>query len=647
MNKKMKYSGIEWIGEIPKDWKVSKLKYIKDKKNYSIVDGPFGSAISTQDYMDEGIPLVRITNLSGDYVSFDNMVYISETLANSLKRSSFTIGDIVFAKTGATVGKCAINSSIEFGILASSCIKISIGYQFNTKYYFYIFNTKEFVQAIINACNGTTRDTINLAPFNNLYCTVPPLETQQRIVDYLDEKCKEIDNVVENTKVTIEEYKKYKYAVIADAVTKGLLTNVVTKKSGVDWIGNVPENWKIIKLKYLFSIKKEIANKLGYDILSVTQNGLKIKDISNNEGQISSDYSKYQIVEPNDFVMNHMDLLTGWVDCSAFHGVTSPDYRVFKLDDESKSLREYFKYIFQLCYKHRIFYGLGQGVSNLGRWRLQTDKFINFEVPLPSFEEQKEIVEFLDKKCTEIDNLIFKKQQIVTELENYKKSLIYECVTGKMNVEVAGNIQMATIIYPKFPATISTDKRRFAQAILASKVIDEVNTSKFGRVKLEKILYTLETHVGFDFDTAYKRQVAGPLDGSIYQCENMISKRNKWFNIKGKTNVEYSPAKDMAKYKNYYNKYFADYNAEIERIIKTFKPLSTEQSEIFATLYASWNDFVIGGTAFTDDDIVKDVLNNWHVSKKRFSEDIWLQAIEQMRELDLVPKGYGKKTVMS
>lgn len=647
MAKVMKDSAIEWIGVIPQEWNVSKLKYIKDKKEYSIVDGPFGSAISTEDYVDEGIPLVRITNLSGDYVSFSNMVYINESLADSLRRSSFTVGDIIFAKTGATVGKCAINSSIEYGILASSCIKISVGSQFITKYYFYVFNTNEFVQALINACNGTTRDTINLTPFNNLYCTIPPIQTQQRIVDYLDEKCKEINSIIENTKATIEEYKKYKQTLIIEAITKGLEPNVEMVDSKIEWVGHIPKHWRIYTLNQIFNqVKCKNSSMQETNLLSLSYGKIIQKDINTNGGLLPENFEGYNIVENGDIVLRLTDLQNDHtslrVGLATQKGIITSAYITIRNQSENNS--EYLYYYLHSFDIYKGFYGMGSGV----RQGLTFDGIKYLKVALPTKQEQDEVVEYLKSIEEQINNLISQKQQFITEIESYKKSLIYECVTGKRSIEVSENIQKTMIIYPLFPALLTTDKKRFAQAVLASKVIETANTSQFGRVKLEKILYTIETHIGFDFDTDYKRQVAGPLDGSVYQCENMISQRNKWFNINGNKNaVKYSPGKDMANYKNYYNKYFTAYNQEIERIINIFRPLSTNQAEIIATLYASWNDFIISGKAFTDNDIVNDVLNNWHDSKKRFSKDIWLSAIEQMRKLDLVPKGYGKKTSMA
>ena len=132
--------------------------------------------------------------------------------------------------------------------------------------------------------------------------------------------------------------------------------------SGADWLGEIPKHWSAARVKTLFEVQKRIAGELGHDVLSVTQQGLKVRDTDSNDGQLSMDYSKYQLVEPDDFVMNHMDLLTGYVDLSRFHGVTSPDYRVFTARKKTLSLR-FFLYLFQNGYQRRIFYAFGQGAS--------------------------------------------------------------------------------------------------------------------------------------------------------------------------------------------------------------------------------------------------------------------------------------------
>lgn len=208
------------------------------------------------------------------------------------------------------------------------------------------------------------------------------------------------------------------------------------KDSGIEWLGEVPKHWNLQKLRYLFNIKKNIAGKEGYDVLSITQQGIKIKDVESNEGQLALDYTKYQLVEIGDFAMNHMDLLTGYVDISQYRGVTSPDYRVFSLREESDSAPKYFLYLLQLCYQYKLFYHLGQGVSGFGRWRLPKEEFNNYIFPLPLPEEQKAIVSFLEPEASIIDALIAKKQRQIELLQEKRTVLISHAVTKGLNPNV-------------------------------------------------------------------------------------------------------------------------------------------------------------------------------------------------------------------
>ena len=254
------------------------------------------------------------------------------------------------------------------------------------------------------------------------------------IVDFLAEKVQKISFMVLKIKETLKDYIKLKQAVITKAVTKGIRDSREIKDSQSIWFGQIPSDWEMRKIKYIFRIQKDIAREEGHTVLSITQKGIRPKDLSKNEGQLAENYSNYQLVHIGDFAMNHMDLLTGWVDISKYEGVTSPDYRVFGLIDKDSYCSKYYLYLMQMCYTNHIFYGLGQGVSGLGRWRLQADKFLNFSITVPSYEEQKEIANYLDQKCSAIDELIAKKEQYLSEIENYKKSLIYEYVTGKKEV---------------------------------------------------------------------------------------------------------------------------------------------------------------------------------------------------------------------
>lgn len=198
------------------------------------------------------------------------------------------------------------------------------------------------------------------------------------------------------------------------------------------WIGDIPSTWSLKRVKHTFTIRKRIAGQLGFDILSVTQRGIVVKDIESGDGQLSMDYSKYQRVMPGDFAMNHMDLLTGYVDISAFNGVTSPDYRVFTINQKLYSPR-YFLYLFQMGYQLKIFFHMGQGASHLGRWRLATDEFNDMVFPVPSPLEQRTIAAFLDYETARIDKLIAQHQRLIELLKEKRQAVISRAVTKGLN----------------------------------------------------------------------------------------------------------------------------------------------------------------------------------------------------------------------
>lgn len=208
------------------------------------------------------------------------------------------------------------------------------------------------------------------------------------------------------------------------------------KDSGVGWLGKVPVHWQVYRLKNLFEIRKRIVGEEGHQVLSITQRGIKVKDIESNDGQLSMDYSKYQIVHPGDFAMNHMDLLTGFVDISPYAGVTSPDYRVFAVRDGVLCDPRYFLYLLQNAYRQKIFYAFGQGASEFGRWRFPTDQFNDFRFPYPPPGEQTAIAAFLDRETGKIDALIAEQEKLLTLLAEKRQATISHAVTKGLDSDV-------------------------------------------------------------------------------------------------------------------------------------------------------------------------------------------------------------------
>lgn len=434
MTREYRDSGIEWIGQIPKEWEVVPFKaYFTTGKGLSFTKAdltPQGHAVVSYGQVHSKVN-------TGTRLDDSLLRYIPDSITENGESSRMNKGDFIFADTSEDLEGCGncvyVDRDIElYAGYHSVTAKPKV--QYDNKYFAYYFQTPCWRSQIRSRVTGIKVYSISQSIINKTHIFVPSLSEQQKIANYLDKICGEVDELVAIQETMIEELKAYKQSVITEAVTKGLNPKVPMRNSGIDWIGEIPEHWEQHQFRRIFEIKKIIAGTLGYDVLSVTQNGIKVKDLTKNEGQIAQDYSKYQLVDVDDYVMNHMDLLTGYVDCSKQNGVTSPDYRVFRAIDKSKISLAYYLKIFQTCYKERIFYHLGQGVSGMGRWRLPAEQLKLFVLPMPPLSEQQQIAAYLDTKCSEIDALIALKQAKIDELKEYKKSVIYEYVTGKKEV---------------------------------------------------------------------------------------------------------------------------------------------------------------------------------------------------------------------
>lgn len=434
--REMKDSGIVWLGHISKAVTLVPLKYILAPERNPVRVGPFGSQLSGSDFLNE----------ESDYwvynqrIVIDDNYAVGDTFIGKEKydlMSGFHVreNDILITTRG-TIGRISrVPIGHKPGVLHPCIIRFRIDEKkYNYNLLRLIFNESDFIARQVNyKSNATTIEVIYSETLKNIILPMWDIDMQKRIAVFLDVKCAEIDGLSADIQSEIEMLEAYKRSKVFEAIAHGI-NHADLQETDSDVWRTIPVKWKLMDIKYLFEIAKRIAGKEGYDILAITQQGLKVKDISLNEGQIASDYSGYQFVYPGDFAMNHMDLLTGWVDLSDKFGVTSPDYRVFRLRDADRFDRKFYKYVMQCCYMCRIFYSLGQGVSNLGRWRLQTSAFNNFKIPVPPYEEQVALGNYLDRIIGEIDGIIAQKQEQLSVLADYKKSVIYEYVTGKKEV---------------------------------------------------------------------------------------------------------------------------------------------------------------------------------------------------------------------
>lgn len=400
--REMKDSGVEWIGEIPQEWKMCRLKnyaYIMNGADYKDIQDDNGN--------------YPVIGSGGEFDRATKYLYDGESVL--LGRKGTIDKPRYINGTFWTVDTMYYTNIKDIGI---------------AKYLYYLCTQIQFDYYQY----GSAVPSMTQRDLNSVCFPLPKIVEQENIVHYLDSKCSKIDEIIGKQQAIIEKLKEYKLSIITEAVTSGINPDVEMKDSGSVWFGSIPINWQMKRLKYVFHIQKDIAGEEGHTVLSITQRGIIPKDFSNNEGQFANSYANYQLVHKGDFAMNHMDLLTGWVDISKYEGVTSPDYRVFVLNDKNGMCPEYYLYMMQMCYSARIFYGLGQGVSGMGRWRLQADKFLNFHIPIPPYDEQKIIADYITDKVNHIEVEIDKRNKLIEKYQEYKKSLIYEVVTGKKEV---------------------------------------------------------------------------------------------------------------------------------------------------------------------------------------------------------------------
>jgi len=422
MSREMKDSGIEWIGEIPKEWTVVPLKRLAQ-----IQTGNTPSKTEDNLYFstDTGFLWIKAENLGTMQPIENTTEYLTE---EGVKFGRLFPAHSVYVCCIASVGK------VGFCNIPASCnqqINALNFYNAHWKYGFYLTMSQE-TEYLLNA-SGNVMKIINSDKQSSLMCPLPPLPEQERIATFLDSECARIDEVISKTKSTIEEYKKLKQSVITEAVTKGIRPDREMKDSGIEWIGDIPKEWEISLLKYSIRWKSE-KGQPNATVLSLYRDyGVIPKDSRDDNHNVTSlDTSSYKVVAVGDFVINKMKAWQGSMAISEYEGIVSPAYHVCEITNKNIN-KKYFHHLLRNHLYLPEYARLSTGMR-IGQWDLGFDDFKNIPFIIPSLEEQEEIAEYIENGLSQYDTLIAKKEQIVTELESYKKSLIYEYVTGKKEV---------------------------------------------------------------------------------------------------------------------------------------------------------------------------------------------------------------------
>ena len=422
----MKQSGIDWIGEIPDDWKINQLSQIvsqvKNKntglkennllslsygkikrKNINTNDGLLPASFDGYNIISDGDIVLRLTDLQNDHTSL-------------------------------RVGRAA-----EQGIITSAYTTLHPVDYDNSKYLYYILHSFDLKKGFYGMGSGV-RQGLNYDEVKTLKVPLPPKATQQRIAEYLDSKCAQIDSIIEESKKSIEEYKAWKQSVIYEAVT-GKNLNCKKKDSGIEWIGKIPENYKLIRLKFLLKEKLQYgANSSGIEFSLDLPRYIRITDIKDsktlydeNKLSLSEEDAKDYILDDNDILFARSGATSGkcFIYKKGIGKATFAGYLIRAKIDETKLLpdflvlytmtKAYEEWKNQVCIQATI-----QNIS--------AEKYVNLIVPVPPLSEQESIAKMLDSKCAQIDSLVAEKESLIADLTEYKKSLIFEVVTGKRSV---------------------------------------------------------------------------------------------------------------------------------------------------------------------------------------------------------------------
>lgn len=427
----MKNSKIEWVGEIPENWEVKPIRALFVENNNKNVLGKETKALQFK--FGEIVPKKNFNAADDEYVADTilkyNIVDKDMIVINGLNLNF----DFVTKRVGLVKERGIITSAyMSFYIKDKKSV--------SPNYANYLLKSYDNCTAFHNM-GGGVRKILTFEELKHNLFLLPPLTEQKEIAEYLDEKCGEIDALLADIKDEIETLEQYKRSVITESVTKGLNPSAPMKNSGIEWLGDQPIHWEHFKGKYIFKQRNERGNQVKLQLLSPTQNyGVIPQTLYEELSGMSAvklneniNLSILKTIHKGDFCIS-LRSFQGGFEYSQYEGVVSPAYQVFY--PTKKIFDGYYKYLF----KEKSFIA----VMNSYTLSLRDGKNIAFSdfgntlIPYPPLSEQQEIAEYLDKKCAEIDEVISDKQTEIQTLESYKKSLIYEYVTGKKEVKCNG-----------------------------------------------------------------------------------------------------------------------------------------------------------------------------------------------------------------
>lgn len=422
--REMKDSGVEWIGEIPKKWQVLKIDALYDLRNTKVCD---------YDYMPLSV------TMNGIVPQLENAAKTNAHDDRKLVRK----GDFAINSRSDRRGSCGI-SEYEGSVSLINTVLKPKG-NMVPRYFDWLFHTESFADEFFRCGHGIVDDlwTTKWQDMRKITVPIPSLYEQNILASFLDSKCSEIDSISADIQREIEILQEYRKSVITEAVTKGLDPNVEMKDSGIEWIGEIPKHWELSRLKYeLETPMKYGASETGVDYSDDLPRYIRITDITSDnklkeEGKLSltKEQANGYILEKKTVLFARSGGTVGktFLYKPEYGEAAFAGYLISGITDSKKMIAEWL-YYFSLSnaywdWVNRIF--TQATIQNIG-----AEKYGSLLITVPSIVMQKEIIEYLNTKCSEIDSIIEDKQKQLETLAEYRKSLIYEYVTGKKEVPI-------------------------------------------------------------------------------------------------------------------------------------------------------------------------------------------------------------------
>ncbi|HEM3618623.1 TPA: restriction endonuclease subunit S [Streptococcus suis] len=412
---KMKDSGFEWIGEIPESWSIQPISKMFKQRNTKVSDFDYAPLSVTKQGI---VPQLDSAAKSDDH-----------TNRKRVKKFDFVINSRSDRKMSSGVSQ--LDGSV-------SLINIVMKYDHTELYpafVNYLMKNYGFAEEFYRWGTGIVADlwSTNWERSKKIQIPVPALEEQQAIADFLDEKVAKIDEIIADTKLSIEKLKDYKHSIITEAVTKGIEPESELMDSNVTWMGKVPSSWKKFMIGQLFEqVKEKNEGMIENNLLSLSYGKIKRRSIESSDGLLPSSFEGYNIIEKDDIVLRMTDLQNDHKSLrqgiSTERGIVTSAYITMRAKQIIEPRFVYYQLFgFDI---NKGYYGMGSGVRQGVNW----NDIKKLPLLLPNVAQQKVIVDYLDEKSNQIETLISEKDSLISKYEDYKKSMIYEYVTGKKQV---------------------------------------------------------------------------------------------------------------------------------------------------------------------------------------------------------------------